>query len=232
MKLHPSKKLKLSIHERVLDAKVDCARSVLKAKSNYPAVIQEAKMIRGNPLQKSEFAYSKAISKAMALRSSQLVALHREQIRLMQELEEQALREESKSPHDFLSAYQTALHHSPQPLKENLATSYHTLLGQSPLLPPSIQPARAPPAEEQPPTAASPHLCPNDPPKSKRWFPTPEPQGSTSIDKTTSRAMQEGPSSLKKHETPEWFTTLKPSHAEAFLWGLQYHKGCQDTLLF
>ena len=114
----------------VLDAKVGCARSVLKAKCNYWAAIQEAKMIRGNLLQKSEIVYSKAISKATALRSSQLVALHREHIRLMQELEEQALREEGKSHHDFLSTYQTALHHSPQPLKENLATSYHSLLGQ------------------------------------------------------------------------------------------------------
>ena len=113
-------------------------------------------MIRGNLLQKSEIAYSKAISKATALRSSQSAALHREHIRLMQELVGQALREESKSHHDFLSAYQTALHHSPQPLKENLATSYHSLLGQSPLSPPSVQPTRAPPVEEQPPMAASP----------------------------------------------------------------------------
>ena len=45
----------------------------------------------------------------------------------------------------------------------------------------------------------------------------PEPQGSTSIDETTSRAMQEGPSSPKKCKTPDWFTILKPSHAEAFL---------------
>ena len=54
-------------------------------------------------------------------------------------------------------------------------------------------------------------------PSAKRWPPMPEPQGSTSIDKTTSRAMQEGPSSPKKHETPDWFTTLKPSCTEAFL---------------
>ena len=39
-----------------------------------------------------------------------------------------------------------------------------------------------------------------------------------SIDKTTSRAMQEGPSSPKKYEAPVRFTTLKPSHMEAFLW--------------
>ena len=206
------------IHSReVLDAKVDCTRSVLKAKSNYRATIQEAKMIRGNLLQKSEIAYSKAISKAVALRSSQLVALHREQIRLMQELEEQALREESKSHHDLLSAYQTALHHSPQHLKENLPTSYHTLLGQSPPSPPSVQPTRAPPAEEQPPTAASPLPVPKWSPWPKRQLPMPEPQGSMSIDKTTSRATQEGPSSPKKHKTPDWFTTLKPSCAKDFL---------------
>ena len=140
---------------RVLDAKVDCTRSVLKAKSNYWTAIQEAKMIRGNLLQKSEIAYSKAISEATALRSSQLEALHREHIRLMQELEEQSLSEESKSRHNFLSAYQTALHHSPQPLKESLATSYHTLLGHSPPSPPPLQPTRVPPVEEQPPAAAS-----------------------------------------------------------------------------
>ena len=60
-------------------------------------------MIRGNLLQKSEVAYSKAIGKAVALRSSQSAALHREHIRLKQELEEQALGEESRS-HTFLSA--------------------------------------------------------------------------------------------------------------------------------
>ena len=113
----------------VLDTKVGCARSVLEAKCNYWVAIQEAKTIRGNLLQKSEIAYSKAISEGVALRSSQLVALHREHMRLMQELEEQALREESKSHHDFLSACQAALHHTLQPLRENLATSYHILLG-------------------------------------------------------------------------------------------------------
>ena len=130
--------------------------------------IQEAKTIRGNLLQKSEIAYSKVVSKAMALRSSQSVAIHREQIRLMQELEEQCLREESKSHHNFLSTYQTALHHSPQPFKENFATSHHTLLGCSPPLPPSIQPIRAPPVEEQPSAAVSPLPAPKQSPLAKK----------------------------------------------------------------
>ena len=91
--------------------------------------VQEAKTVRGNLLQKSEITYSKAIGEAAALRLSQSAALHREHIRLMQEPEKQALREESKSHHNFLSAYQAALHHTLQPFRENLATSYHSLLG-------------------------------------------------------------------------------------------------------
>ena len=114
-------------------------------------------MIRGNLLQKSEVAYSKAIGKAVALRLSQFVALHREHMRLMQELEEQALGEESKSHHDFLSACQATLYHTLQPLRENLATPYHILLGQSPLSPPSVPPTKAPLVEEQLPTATHSH---------------------------------------------------------------------------
>ena len=118
------------IHSReVLDAKVGCTKVVLEAKFNYRMAIQEAKTIRGNLLQESEIAYSKALGKAMAVKSSQSATLHREHVRIMQGLEEQAIREESKSHHDFLSACQAVLHHAPQPLKENLTASYHVLLG-------------------------------------------------------------------------------------------------------
>ena len=118
------------VHSReVLDAKVDCAKAVLEAKCNYRVAIHVAKTIRGNWLQESEIAYSMALGKAVAMRSSQSVTLHREHIRLMQELEEQAIREESKNHHNFLSACQAILHHALQPLKENLTTSYHVLLG-------------------------------------------------------------------------------------------------------
>ena len=105
-----------------------CAKAVLEAKFNYRMAIQEAK-IRGNLLQESEIAYSKALGKAMAVKSSQSATLHREHVRIMQELEEQAIREESKSHHDFLSTCQAILCHALQPLKENLTTSYHILLG-------------------------------------------------------------------------------------------------------
>ena len=124
-----NEKAKVVHSQEVLDAKVDCTKAVLEAKCNYRVAIQEAKTIRGNWLQELEIAYSKALGKSAPVRSSQSVTLHREHVRLMQELEEQAIREESKSHHDFLSTCQAILHHAPQPLKENLTTSYHILLG-------------------------------------------------------------------------------------------------------
>ena len=211
------KKAKVVHSREVLDAKIDCAKSVLEAKCNYRVAVQEAKTIRGNQLQESEIVYSKAIGEAVALRSSQSAALHREHVRLMQELEEQAIREESKSCHDFLSACQATLHHAPQPLKENLATSYHVLLGRSPPSPLSAPPVRAPLVEEQPPSTAFPMPAPKWSPWLKRQHPSPEPQGSMSIDETTPRATQEGPSSPKRQEVSTCFASLKPSHAEAFL---------------
>ena len=44
----------------------------------------------------------------------------------------------------------------------------------------------------------------------------PEPQGRMSIDETSPKATQEGPSSSKRQDTAMWFASLKPSHAEAF----------------
>ena len=37
-----------------------------------------------------------------------------------------------------------------------------------------------------------------------------------SMDETSSKASQEGLSSSKRRETPDWFASLKPSHADAF----------------
>ena len=131
----------------------------------------------------------------------------------MHELEEQAIREESKSHHDFLSACQAILLHAPQPLKENLSTSYHILLGQLPLSLQSAPFARTLQAEEQPSATASPRPEPKWSPWPKRLHPLPDPWGSTSMDETSSKASQEGPSSSKRRETPNWFASLKPSHA-------------------
>ena len=64
--------------------------------------------------------------------------------------------------------------------------------------------------------ATSPKPAPKWSPQPKRKHPLPELWGGMSIDKTSQKAMQEGSSSSKRQETPIWFTSLKPSHAEAF----------------
>ena len=91
--------------------------------------VQEAKIIRNNELQELEITYSQALGENAAMRSTQSVRLHREHVKLMHELEEEAIREEKKSHHDFLSACQAILLHALQPLKENMSTTYHILLG-------------------------------------------------------------------------------------------------------
>ena len=118
------------IHSRKnLDAKVGCAKAAMEAKYNYRMAIQEARTIRSNQLQELETAYSEALGENATARSTQSTRLHREHVKHMHDLEEQAIREESKSHHDFLSTCQAILLHAPQPLKENLSTSYHILLG-------------------------------------------------------------------------------------------------------
>ena len=106
------------IHSRKnLNAKVGCAKAVMEAKYNYRVAIQEARTIRSNQLQESETAYSKALGKNAAMRSTQSARLHREHVKLMHELEEQAIREESKSCHNFffcLSSHPTPCSAAPQ----------------------------------------------------------------------------------------------------------------------
>ena len=205
------------IHSRKnLDTKVGCAKVVMEAKYNYRMAVKEARMIRSNQLQESETAYSEAFGENTTVRSTQSARLHREHVKLMHELEEEAIKEENKSCHDFLSACQAILLHAPQLLKENLSTFYHVLLGWLPSSLQSAPFARTPQAEDQPSATTSPRPEPKWSQWLKRQHPLPDPQGSTSMDETSSKASQEGPSSSKRRETPNWFTSLKPSHTDAF----------------
>ena len=65
----------------------------MEAKYNYRMAIQEARMIRSNQLQVSETAYLEAPGENAAVRSTQSVRLHREHVKHMHELQEQAIRE-------------------------------------------------------------------------------------------------------------------------------------------
>ena len=51
------------------------------------------------------------------------------------------------------------------------------------------------------------------------------------MDKTFSKASQEGLSSSKRRETPDWVASLKPAHADAFSHDSDPHERSQITLL-
>ena len=205
------------IHSRKnLDTKVECTKVVMEAKYNYRMAVQEARTIRSNQLLESETAYLEDGSENATVRSTWSAKLHREYVKHMHKLEEQALREENKSCQDFLSTCQAVLFHALQPLKENLSTSYYILLGHLPSSLQSVPFARTPQAEEEPSATTSPRPEPKWSPWPKRQHPLPDPWGSMSMDETSSKASQEGPSSSKRRGTPDWFIYLKPSCTDTF----------------
>ena len=211
-----NEKAKIIHSKKNLNAKVECAKAVMEAKYNYRMAMQEARMIRSNQLLQSETEYLQARSENAAVRSTWSTKLHREHVEHMHKLEEQALREENKSCQDFLSVCQVVLRHALQPLWENLSTSYYVMLGHLPSLLQYVLFARTPQAEEQPSATTSPKPEPKQSPWPKRQYPLPGPWGSMSMDETSSKASQEGLSSSKRRETPNWSISLKPSHADAF----------------
>ena len=150
------KEAKVICSQATLDAQTACSWLILEAKTDFLVAVKTAKTTRGHLVQEAKAACCKAICKVKAQRVSQAALFHKEHGNYMQDLEEQAVGEESRSHNDFLSACQVILYNSPPEPKGALATSYHILLGQTPLLPPLILPQKTPPVEEQP-TTAAPH---------------------------------------------------------------------------
>ena len=142
--------VKVICSQVTLDTWTACSQSIFEAKTNFLVAVKKAKTTRGHLVQEVEAACSKAICEAEARKVSQAVIFHKEHGKYMRDLEEQAFGEESRSWNDFLSACQVILYHSPPQLKGALATSYHILLGQTPLLPQLVLPQKIPPVEEQP----------------------------------------------------------------------------------
>ena len=162
------KEAKVIYSQATLDAQTACSWLILEAKTNFLVAVKKAKTTRGHLVQEAKAACSKAICEVKAQKVSQAAIFHKEHGKYMQDLEEQAIGEESRSHNDFLSTCQVALYNSPPQLKGALATSYHILLGQTPPLPLLILPQKTSPVEEQPTTAASPTPVPKQSPRPKR----------------------------------------------------------------
>ena len=104
-----------------LDVWAACSQLILEAKTSYLTVIKEAKTTRGHLVQEAEATCSKAICEAKAWKISQAAMLHKEHGKYLQDLEEQAIVEESGSCNDFRSTCQVILYSSPPSLKGALA---------------------------------------------------------------------------------------------------------------
>ena len=162
------KEAKAICSQVTLDARTTCSQLVLEAKTAYSMVVKKAKTTRSHMVQEAKATCSKAICEVEAQKVSQAESFQREHGNIMWDLEEQAIGEEGRSGANFLSACQVILYNSPPELKSALATSYHILLGQTPLLPPLTPPQRTSPVEEQPtsPTPLTP--APKQSPRPKR----------------------------------------------------------------
>ena len=206
-----------TIHSQMaLDIWTACSQSILEARTGYLVAVKEAKTTRSHLLQEAKATCSKIICEAEAQKISQATRLHKEHGKYMQDIEEQAIKEESKSHDDFLIACQAVLYSSPPLLKSVLAALYHLLLRQTPPSPPLVSQQRTSPTEEQLTTTIPPTMAPKQSPKPKRQHPSPDPMESMPVGGATPKATSGGPPSPKRQEIPHWFRTLKPNCAEAF----------------
>ena len=111
------KEAKVICSQVTLDAWTACSQLILEAKTDFLVMVKKAKTSRGHLAQEAEAACSKAICEVEAWKVSQAAIFHKEHSNYMQDLEEQAAGEESRSHNDFLSACQVILYNSPPQLK-------------------------------------------------------------------------------------------------------------------
>ena len=185
------------------DAEALCFTTVKRAKVTYTQTIQEAKITQACTIQEAGAAHSAAVQDTETQRASQAKLLQRQHGKVMQDLEEQVIQQESNCQSDFLSACQAALYTSPVELKGMLVASYQVLLGQAPPSHSFSLSPRTSLTEEQPAPAAPPAPVPKQSPRPKRWHPSPDPVDSKPPGRTTSKtALEEPPAPKGKRSCP------------------------------
>ena len=215
-----NERAKIAHSRKGLQARVKCAKVVMRAKYDYQVAVQEARAMRCNELDEAETAYLEALRENAAMQSLHCTTLCREHAKYMSKLEERALEAEIKSWQDFLSTHSAVLCHASPSLKADLHSSYNILLGNSSSLLQSFPSVRVPQAQGRPPVPTSPKLEPTQSQQPKRQNPLPDLQGDTSIDEDSPKGLQEDLPCSKREKASNWFSSLKPSRADAF---------CQDS---
>ena len=101
-----TKEAKAICSQVTLDAQTACSQLILEAKTDYLVAVKKAKTTRGHLVQDAKAACSKAICKVEAQMVFQAALFHKEHGNYMQDLEGQAIEEESRSYNNFLSTCQ------------------------------------------------------------------------------------------------------------------------------
>ena len=99
--------------QRDLQARIKCAKVVMKAKLDYRVTVQEARAVWCAELQESEATYTEALRETAAKKSSECTSLCWEHAEHMWDLEAQAIRAKNRSHQDFLLMHQMPSSSSP-----------------------------------------------------------------------------------------------------------------------
>ena len=213
-----NERAKIAHSRKGLQARVKCTKAVMRAKYDYRVAVQEARATWCNELEEAETAYSEALHENAATQSLHCTTLRGEHVKYMSELEERALEVEIKSWQDFLSTHSAVLCHASPSLKADLHSSYNILLGNSSSLLQSFPSVRVSQVQGQPPATTSLKSEPTQSQWPKRQNPLPDLQGDMFIDEDSPKGLQEDLLCSKREKASDWFSSLKPSRADAFCW--------------
>ena len=186
--------------ESIKEGEAICTCSTQEAKTLCSTTIKEAKATCTHSTQEAETLCSTTIREAEAWGASQAGSLQQSHAKSVQHLEEQAIKEESKSQLNFPSTCQAALQASPLKLHGMLVASYHVLLGHVLMSHPFSHSQGASPSKQ----VSDPGIpSPPVPEHSHRpnWqHPSPDREDVSPPSRTTSKATPEGPPHLKQQE--------------------------------
>ena len=156
---------------------------------------------------------------AEAQGASQAGSIQQSHAKAIQHLDKEAIEEESKGQHNFLSTCQATLRASPPKFHGMLVASYHVLLGHAPMSHLfSISQGASPSQQGSVPGASSPPAptVPEHSPRPKWQHHSPDPMDVLPLGKAMSKATPKGPPSLKQWEVMPLHKVLTRSHQEAF----------------
>ena len=199
-----------------LQARIKCAKVVMKAKLDYQVTVQEARAVRCAELQESEAAYAEALRDTVAKKSRECTSLCQGHVECMWDLEAQAIWAKNRSHQDFLLMHQMLLHQAPNSVKEDLYFSYSLLLGSSLPHLQHMSFSPAPQAKVNPPLAIYIKPEPEQTPLPKRWHPSADAQEDTSGDEDFPPASQEELANPKRGKLVDWEASIKYSHLDIF----------------